>query len=457
MTDPVSISAAAVGVISFGIQTCQGLTSYYAALRAHDEECANTANSIDSLSNVLQNLKGLLSHVETQINPDTRPLLQHIDSTIIACGGRLEKLERLLKDFRGKGDPATVRDKWRNLKRKGLYPLRRDRLKLLREDAGNLQSTLSLATQVLQLNLHLNLHPELASTRASIEVINKRVDAAQQDQLGLNSIISQNLISLPHQIEAIFQTYQAHLAIQLEKLGQWQQETRAYDYLTRKQEEPRLLAEDINEQHVESIREPEFLPLFKPAGYKIDSPSSASLASETHLCKCPSKIYASGLGFRRSHFLFGERCSPSQTWGVSLKFHLTGHCPSCPFFGEYLYSSKVAMAFSYCSPLIAGCVEASCSMTRGCGRYSISPSLACRPVVPKDAPAFSLVRLKPYDEDKDCLLSEMELQTTLDRRVEKLTNLFQDRRASPYDVDIYGKTILHVSLLLQYLNTQEFC
>jgi Fungal N-terminal domain of STAND proteins len=61
MGDPLSIAASVAGLVSLGIQACQGLTSYYQAYTDRPENVAKTIRSLESLCGSLQNLETTLS------------------------------------------------------------------------------------------------------------------------------------------------------------------------------------------------------------------------------------------------------------------------------------------------------------------------------------------------------------------------------------------------------------
>ena len=88
------------------------------------------------------------------------------------------------------------------------------------------------------------------------------------------------------------------------------------------------------------------------------------------------------------------------------------------------------------------------SITRGAGGFSVSPGLRRANVVPANNPAFELLdrfvdRLRTAPTMN---ISEMEL--SLETGIQHLERLFCDGKASPYDVDLQGNTLLHVRLML---------
>lgn len=102
---------------------------------------------------------------------------------------------------------------------------------------------------------------------------------------------------------------------------------------------------------------------------------------------------------------------------------------------------------SYCSTLLAATVKASISMTCGAGGFAISPTLSFCPVTPSNAENFALFEVKTlYPYRPFSIFTEDELQAFFDMRVQRLQRLYSERKASPYDVDQDGNTILHVCM-----------
>ena len=116
------------------------------------------------------------------------------------------------------------------------------------------------------------------------------------------------------------------------------------------------------------------------------------------------------------------------------------HNESCPLYSECEQENVLRLNLSYRGTLLAATVMATFTMTRGAGGCSISPGLSYSRVVPSDAPAFALLKIK---------INEMgptkELQVCFDRRIRQLSRLYSEKEALPHDVDEYGNTVLHVS------------
>ena len=130
------------------------------------------------------------------------------------------------------------------------------------------------------------------------------------------------------------------------------------------------------------------------------------------------------------------------SWVASLAAEEKKHRKrSQPRHGYHTSSWGVSLRLGYCGRLIAGALQASFFCTIGAGGMSISPSLSFRGLVASDSPAFSLIdNLRQSDElSADGSVSHVEEQ------LQGLRRIFDERRASPYDIDIHGNTLIHVS------------
>ena len=83
------------------------------------------------------------------------------------------------------------------------------------------------------------------------------------------------------------------------------------------------------------------------------------------------------------------------------------------------------------------------SFTRGAGGFSISPRLSFVNVVPWDSPAFAL--LEAYKMDWDGVLKNPSKHA--EKILMQMYRLFETGKASSTDVNQYGNTLLHVSIL----------
>lgn len=112
----------------------------------------------------------------------------------------------------------------------------------------------------------------------------------------------------------------------------------------------------------------------------------------------------------------------------------------------YVFSESTRSArlrFAYRGPCLGWAAEMTVSFITRVGVYFISLSLSFRAVVSSDSPAFAaLDGIGHFRSFK----SRQGLSDALDFLLPQLQSIFRSRAVSPYDVDVEGNTILHVSL-----------
>ena len=143
-------------------------------------------------------------------------------------------------------------------------------------------------------------------------------------------------------------------------------------------------------------------------------------------------------------------------WKSMIELESTSHHRTCPLFENLGNTTRAKFRIKRSGALLAGAVEASITITRGAGGLSISPALRCAHVVPRDSLLFELVnprgvysyRLPTSPSGRSRSMKNSDLESSLEISIRGLVGLFRDGKASPYDVDIEGNTLLHVGLTL---------
>ena len=162
--------------------------------------------------------------------------------------------------------------------------------------------------------------------------------------------------------------------------------------------------------------------------------SDARMRPKSVSCTC--RTGTGSQKFSKSHASYSRTTS----WAFSIHLANANHGRDCPRSAGVETSWSMALRLAHCSKLLARALDATVSFTRGAGPIALSPTLKLRCLVPYDSPAFTLVR--------DTYLDNMtfdDMKIVADQRVQILRQMFQDGKASRYDVDIDGHTLLHVS------------
>ena len=193
----------------------------------------------------------------------------------------------------------------------------------------------------------------------------------------------------------------------------------------------------------------EELPAPVIARSEFRPPLKSGRAKSHQGCSCkpnPNERRPTAL-FQRTNF----KLALVSKWSLTFEIGSTSHHHSCPLFPKSANTTEARVRLSSCGRFLARAIEASISIKRGAGGSSISPVLQCAYVV-HDKAAFQLIDLDWPESHRDRMMYTCDvdlshlshLEASLDRRIAKLQRLFKAGKASPYDVDLEGNTLLHV-------------
>ncbi|KAH7407373.1 hypothetical protein BKA64DRAFT_415188 [Cadophora sp. MPI-SDFR-AT-0126] len=143
------MAEAAIGVVSLGIQVCQGLLKYYGSWKDGRKDAAAMCSSVESLSATLAQLEQTLAGV-SEVNTI-------INDSIEACRSSIEELEKKLSKVQSIADPGKLTTKIHDHGRRLLYPFRESTLVKLREIVTDIRSNLALAVDTTQLQTSLKI------------------------------------------------------------------------------------------------------------------------------------------------------------------------------------------------------------------------------------------------------------------------------------------------------------
>ena len=129
-------------------------------------------------------------------------------------------------------------------------------------------------------------------------------------------------------------------------------------------------------------------------------------------------------------------------WGAAGFSSSLNHRRDCVLFLESKECKQFGLRISFSGPFLMGAIQAAMSMTRGFGRFSISPSLSFNSVVPSNSEQF---RLLHFDFDNK-EMSVADVRTNFEFRRQEILRQYQEGNASPYDIDENGNNVMHVSL-----------
>jgi hypothetical protein len=147
MGDPLSVTGPAVGIVSLGLTVCQSLISYYGPWSAYDEEISELARKAEGLKTTLQTVQGTLEKFESTEMIQTK----EVQTRIMPCIEALQRLEKEIEKCKKSQSPSNFRDKLQAIRKRVLYPFKRETLLWLRNTVEGLQANLNTTFQVLQL------------------------------------------------------------------------------------------------------------------------------------------------------------------------------------------------------------------------------------------------------------------------------------------------------------------
>ena len=170
--------------------------------------------------------------------------------------------------------------------------------------------------------------------------------------------------------------------------------------------------------------------------YRLDR---AALGDDRYMTALTARCFCSRLPCTK------QTCYSFLTVSI-FQLSMTSHSDTCPFSKMAKRTKALGVKYAICSSLLSFSVQATLSVVTGAGGLSISPRLSFRNIVPRDSPAFKLLRgleILSYNEKKP--LSHIVISSYLDSTLKQLHKLFGEGKASPTDVTSKGSTLLHVS------------
>lgn len=147
MADPLTITGTAVGIVSFGIQVCQGLVTYCESWKSADDDIAHALKKINALENTLE----LLQHVLSNLSHFSANIVNDVNKSIVFCASGIRRLEAFLDKCHSSAPPNSVKGKAHRFTQKTLYPFKKATLQDLIVNVTDLQNNLQTSLQLLGL------------------------------------------------------------------------------------------------------------------------------------------------------------------------------------------------------------------------------------------------------------------------------------------------------------------
>ncbi|KAL9485361.1 hypothetical protein ACSS6W_004150 [Trichoderma asperelloides] len=195
MAEALGVASGVVGIVSFGIQLCQGLLDYYGSWKDAESEVTATYNSIQDLTKILLLVK---SSIDKQ-DPESEIIVKIHDS-ITLCEGGITNLDKKLQKIRKFSLSDTVGERLLSQARRALYPFKKSTLIKLQEIVGDLQDRLHLTLTTLDINISIQ---NFDIVSGQLKYLSNEVD---KTQLGIGNIQS-SLAGIDRKIDTIESLY----------------------------------------------------------------------------------------------------------------------------------------------------------------------------------------------------------------------------------------------------------
>ncbi|KAH7129067.1 hypothetical protein EDB81DRAFT_808661 [Dactylonectria macrodidyma] len=455
MADPISLVGTAVGVISLGVQVCQGLYSYVESVQSRRKDLEVASYEIRHLIQAFQSLESLIPRLEALPSLDVTTI-DTLHSCITQEYERIKDLHEVLESFQdlpqqdGKG-------KLKNAGRALKFGIRRDDLSKMQGKVNSLITTTELSLQVINLQLGLShtaesaklstaIQPQLSAVKQSLSHLQQQAGKSGALLQNLESQIkttSTNILAAVDSTTRDVRSANTHLASQNQVNFQalqvllTTQHQQTQNQLTAMQT---AHATELSQLHLRLIEKP---PALREVCDILNN-SHAETPTRRHSHRSTSLISVCSCGMRNRGIKLVDSTLQLGTFRVYAQQRETSrHSKDCAF---RLPQKHTSIGIRFELPLrqiVSYLVNMSLSYTAGASGFSISPKLNAVRVV-KHSPAFDLIDRLFYPILTHSSLRPPEhYHEQVTKAGTQILALFQSGQASPHDKDASGKTILH--------------
>jgi ankyrin repeat domain-containing protein 50 len=177
MTDPLSVTASIVGLLSLGIQVSEALCRFYTSFKGQDTEIARTVDKLGNLSVIFRSIETAL---QSRLDDD---LTRTIHQSVGNCSDIITELQDEYKHFQAPF-PSGIKGTIKASSRRVSYPFRRSTLQKLDEDIQEIRDSLSVALEVLHLGEQKKLQSDITDVKLVLEHIQgSQISSSTRDWL----------------------------------------------------------------------------------------------------------------------------------------------------------------------------------------------------------------------------------------------------------------------------------
>lgn len=146
MAEALGVASGVVGIVSFGIELCQGLLEYYNYWKDAESEVITTYNSIQDLTKILLLVKSTLDDQDLKSE-----IIVKVHDSIALCEGGIADLSKKLQKIQIFSVRDTVGERLLSQARRALYPFKKSTLIKLQEIVEDLQDRLHFTLTILDM------------------------------------------------------------------------------------------------------------------------------------------------------------------------------------------------------------------------------------------------------------------------------------------------------------------
>lgn len=423
MSDPFSVAASAVSVVSLGIQVCQGLLSYYSDYKSYDDDIGSLCRKVEDLRSTLE----ICAEILQTPGLITSKASANVVKNMGACKDGLNSLQKTLGSC--KNVPGTQGLKGNTYKygQRILYPFKKSNVLQLQSTVSELQENFHTALLALQTEGLLDQKSILAVINANSirsvkqgKHIHDGIERIERSVLGTYSALpdiwrqgevsSSNLQALRDDVQSIHSDIGKYHASSMESfaslttnLGRTSSTVESIilarlDDIARQNLDLRnswdqfselghirvaTLERDVKSIQLGLLQKPSlFKSVYDQAKSREPDDMATKLTYKTTKVPSDAQMKRTWAGcacrYRSRNKQYSRRqASKSSTTSWTLSIHSANrhHDRECPHSACVETSWRMRLSLACCGKFLARAVEASLSLTRGAGGTALSPNL----------------------------------------------------------------------------------
>ncbi|KAF9883678.1 hypothetical protein FE257_003062 [Aspergillus nanangensis] len=208
MADPLSVTAGAVGILSFGLQVCGGIISYYESWKASDQDVHKIYTKSIDLLHLLGSLVKII-----QTNTISPVVATQISQPLQSCKDAVFKLDAMVQELQNTGEPATLSARLKAHGKRALYPFRKQTLSDMMAHLEGLQLNLNTALSVANIYQGSEILTLVTQIKSETESSSNLITRLDTQEALINNLGPHGLIAQPAAFRDIWNEHEALLQL----------------------------------------------------------------------------------------------------------------------------------------------------------------------------------------------------------------------------------------------------